>query len=80
MLIMPALIYVFETLKCAGIEEYETYRWFKGIERILKKSDIDLNADTLENNPSYELAQKLLDLPIDRALKSLLNVGVEEDI
>jgi hypothetical protein len=79
MIIMPALIYVFETLKNAGIEEYEAYRWFKAIERILKKSNIELNSSTLDNKPSYELAQRLLDLPVDRALKSLLNVGTEDE-
>lgn len=79
MIIMPALIYVFENLKNAGIEEYETYRWFKAIDRILKKSNIELNNDSLDNKPSYELAQMLLDLPIDRALKSLLTVGAEDE-
>ncbi|MGH4139481.1 hypothetical protein [Clostridium sp.] len=78
-LILPALIYTFETVKNAGIEEYDSYRWFKAIERILKKSKIDFNTETLENIPSYEIAQKLLDLPINRALSSLLQIGTEDE-
>ena len=78
-LILPALIYTFETVKNAGIEEYDSYRWFKAIERILKKSKIDFNTETLENIPSYELAQKLLDLPINRALSSLLQIGTGDE-
>lgn len=77
MMVFPALIYTFEKLRNEGIEEYENLRWFKSIEWVLKKSDIILNKDTLELKTSYELAQKLLNLPINRALKALVNI--EED-
>ncbi|MGC7872071.1 hypothetical protein ACPUYX_11145 [Desulfosporosinus sp. SYSU MS00001] len=78
-LILPALIYTFETLRRSGTDEYEMYHWFKAIEKALSKSNIKLNQETLENKPSYELAQKLLALPISRGLKSILNFGTEEE-
>ena len=77
MLILPALIYVFETLFREGIEDFETRRWFRVIEKTLKKDKIVLNEDTLNNIPSYELAQKLLDLPIQKALSVMAS---EDDI
>lgn len=78
-LILPALIYSFETLKYSGIEEYESYRWFRAIEHTLNKSEIELNQELLENKPSYELAQKILSSPISRGLKAIMNMGMEEE-
>lgn len=78
-LILPALIYTFEVLKSSGTEEYEIYRWFRAIEQALKKSDIELNRELLENRHSYDLAQKILSLPISRGLKSIITIGMEED-
>ncbi|KLU64847.1 hypothetical protein DEAC_c31750 [Desulfosporosinus acididurans] len=78
-LILPALIYTFETLRHSGTEEYEMYHWFKAIEKALLKSNLEFNQDTLENRPSYELAQKLLASPISRGLKSILTFGMEEE-
>ncbi len=77
LLILPALIYVFETLLREGIEDFETRRWFRVLEKTLKKDKIILNQDTLNNIPSYELAQKLLDLPIQKALSEMAS---EEEI
>ena len=71
MLIMPALVYVFETLHRAGIEDYDNLRWFLALRKTLEKYDVTLDAETLENVPSYTLAQKILDLPVDRALSAL---------
>ncbi len=71
MLIVPTLIYTFETLKREGTDEYEDLRWFKSIERTLRKNNLILNRELLENMPSYELAQKSLDFPVDRALEAL---------
>lgn len=71
MLIVPTLIFTFERLKSEGTSEYEDLRWYKSIERALKKYNLTLDAELLENTPSFELAQKSLDLPIDRALDAL---------
>lgn len=81
MFIMPALIYTFEILKNAGsgIDEYESYRWFQALEKIFAGSNMSFNSETLENIPSYELAQKILDFPVKRALLSLISIGTEDE-
>ena len=79
MLIVPTLIYTFETLKRVGTSEYEDLRWFKSVSRTLKKNNMSLDQETLENIPSFELAQKSLDLPIDRALEALTSQGMADE-
>ena len=78
MIIMPALIYVFETLHREGLENYNDKRWFTAISKTLSKYDVTLNRETLENTPSYTLAQKILDLPVDRALSALAEWSDDE--
>lgn len=73
MLIVPTLIYTFETLKKEGVSEFDDLRWFKSIERTLRKNDVIFDEKLLDSMPSYELAQKSLDLPIDRALDALVS-------
>ena len=53
-LILPALIYVFEQLKC-NMEEYESYRWFRSIGLVLKKHNMILNEELLRDKTSLEL-------------------------
>lgn len=78
MLIMPALIYVFETLHREGIDNYNDKRWFIALNKTLSKSNVTLNAETLDNTPSYTLAQKILDMPVDRALSALAEWSDDE--
>ena len=82
MLLYPALIYTFNLLKgCSDFEDYESRRWFKSIKYTLSKSNIALDTETLERFESYELAQKLLDYPVDRALLALADSEeIEDDI
>lgn len=79
MLIVPTLIYTFETLKKEDIGEFEDLCWFKSIERTLQKNDLILNYELLEIMPSYELAQKSLDMPIDRALDALVSLDTTDE-
>lgn len=79
MLIVPTLIYTFETLKKEGISEFEDLRWFKSVERTLRKNDMVLNEGLLDKIPSYELAQKSLDLPIDRAFDALVSLDTADE-
>ena len=78
MLIMPALIYVFERLHREGIDNYNDKRWFIALNKTLSKSNVTLNAETLDNTPSYTLAQKILDMPVDRALSALAEWSDDE--
>lgn len=78
MLIMPALIYVFETLHREGIDNYNDKRWFIALNKTLSKSNVTLDTETLDNTPSYTLAQKILDMPVDRALSALAEWSDDE--
>ena len=71
----------FETLKKEGISEFEDLRWFKSVERTLRKNEMILTEELLDNVPSFELAQKSLDMPVDRALDALISQDIldEED-
>lgn len=47
-LILPALIYVFETLKRSGTEEFEQRRWYRAICRTLSAQGLKLDQTTLD--------------------------------
>ena len=79
MLIMPSLIYVFETIRREGTEDYETRRWYQALKKTLGKHKITLTEESLAQYPSFELAQKLLELPMNKALSSLVSLGDTED-
>lgn len=78
-LIVPALIYTFEMLRKEGISEFEDLRWFKSIKRTLNRNDMILNEELLDTIPSFELAQKSLDLPINRAFDALVSQDVADE-
>ena len=79
MIIVPALIFVFEVMRREGIEEYENRRWYTAIKKTLAKYEIALNHDSLTDMASYDLAQKLLDFPIDRALQAITALDDSEE-
>ena len=79
MIIIPALIYALDTLKKDGIEPFEELRWLKSIRRSLKQYECELSADILDTIPSYELAQKLIDCPIDKALSAIVSYDTTEE-
>ena len=79
MLIVPALIYTFEMLRKEGISEFEDLRWFKSIKRTLNKNNMILNEELLDTIPSFELAQKSLDLPINRAFDTLVSMDTTDE-
>ena len=79
MLIVPALIYTFEMLRKEGISEFEDLRWFKSIKRTLNKNNMTLNEELLDTIPSFELAQKSLDLPVNRAFDALVSMDTTDE-
>lgn len=81
MIVLPALVYVFEELSKGDISEFEEYRWFKGLRKSLAKYNIILNDETIKREGSIKLAQKILDMPLERALEGLLtNEDDEEEV
>ena len=79
-IIFPALIYIFEQLKKDFNEtDYTEYKWFRALENIFKKNGEDLNKGLLENEISIDLAQRVLNYPIERAFNSLINEDKGDD-
>lgn len=79
-IIFPALIYIFEQLKKDFNEtDYTEYKWFRALENIFKKNGQELNKELLENEISIDLAQRVLNYPIERAFNSLTNEDEGDD-
>lgn len=77
-LILPALVYTFNYIKneldCSE-DDLASYRWYQVIEHALEKKGLELNKELLHRMESYELAQKILDLPVERAFKSISTIS-----
>ena len=78
MIIIPALVYVFELLRREEFESYEDNRWFRAIRKTLKNNSIELTEENLGIYSSIELAQKILDMPLSRAFENILNEDLNE--
>ncbi len=80
-IIFPSLIYVFENLKTIEMETIEDLRWFKTIKKVLSNLNIEMDKESLDSMVSYDVAQKIINYPVNRSLFALLslNNGEEED-
>ena len=80
MIILPALVYVFEELKQEnGIENNQGKEWFISLNLAYKKRGIEfINEIQDEDKPSIMLAQEAMELPLNEAL-SKLSVLYEDD-
>ena len=66
MIIIPALVYTFSTLKESGeqIFEYESKRWFIALKKACKNMEIDLDSEGIQNIDPLVISQKLINSPI----------------
>ena len=79
-IIFPALIFIFEQLKKDFDEnDFADYKWFRALRKIFEKNNQSLNKDLLENELSIDLAQKILNYPIERAFNSLKDENYGDD-
>ncbi len=84
MIVLPALVFVFEELKQEdGIENYEGTNWYISLSRAYKKRGVNLENE-LQNTekPSIQLAQEAMKLPLSAALSKLTDLfenGEEEE-
>ncbi len=74
-LILPALVFTLETLNREDKSDYEDFKWYKSINNKLALSNIELS----DNINTFEVAQKILDMPIYKAFDSLVKFDTEED-
>lgn len=73
MLILPALVYVFEELRQDdGIQKYENRGWYIALANSYAERNINLEVMLQEENKtSYYLAQEAMELPITKAFSLL---------
>ncbi|HHX62256.1 MAG TPA: hypothetical protein GX707_16325 [Epulopiscium sp.] len=79
MIVLPALIWAFENIRLSE-EFYETNkdaRWLKSINIVLEGSNLSLTPESIDRSSSFELAQNLLGMPLDRSLDGLSDIGEE---
>lgn len=82
MIIMPALIYLFTDIQDVPEERFEELsekRWFKSIDGVLRKMNLALDADHINRETPYKLAQLILGNPLNRALSALMIKDEGED-
>ena len=79
-IILPALIFIFEQLKKDFDEnDFSDYKWFRALGKIFEKNNQSLNKELLENQLSIDLAQRILNYPIERAFNSLKDENDGDD-
>ena len=73
MLILPALVYVFEELRQEGGEEtYHNKEWFLSLEKSYSKRGVVFMEEVLNTEKtSYQLAQEAMELPLSKALNQI---------
>lgn len=76
LLVMPAVIYMIENLRCEGTDRYKALYWYQKISSACKLQSVDFEEDLLESESktAVEIAQELLKLPINRAFAGLARV------
>lgn len=82
LLVIPALIEILEHLKGlrGEYDEIADLRWFRALDKILKKFHIVLEHGDLQEHSSLELAQKLLDCPLEHALNYVWRGAEEHEV
>ena len=73
MLVLPALVYVFEELKQDGGEEtYHHKEWFVALEKAYAKRGVEFMDEVLNpEKTSYQLAQEAMELPLSKAFDQI---------
>ena len=76
MIILPALIYVFEDLKAD--EDFETYgdkAWFLSLAAAYRRKKINFAEHIIKaENTSIKLAQEVMNLPLTKALENIVRI------
>lgn len=77
LIIIPALLYVLEEVSKRPIDErydYSQYGWYRAINKALKqKFDCDFESQAFSNLNMVEVAQKLIDSPLEDALAAMFS-------
>ena len=73
LLVMPALAYTIEVLRTDGIEVYKSLYWYRKISKACQLQGVDFENDIIYNyeKTSVEIAQQMLQFPINRSFANL---------
>ncbi len=77
MIVLPALIWAFENVRLSEdfYEMNKEARWLKSINIVLEGSNLALTPEAVEQSSSFQLAQNLLGMPLDRSLDGISDMG-----
>ena len=81
MLIIPSLVYALTEVKesRSHLYDYEDYRWYRSLRKAAEKMNVAFDEESLANIDPFDLAQKLMDSPIPKAVNYLRGDKDEED-
>lgn len=81
MLIIPSLVYALTEVKesRSHLYDYEDYRWYRSLRKAAEKMNVAFDEENLANIDPFDLAQKLMDSPIPKAVNYLRGDNDEED-
>lgn len=76
LLVMPAIVYMIDTLRDEGVEQYKPLYWYQKISKSCHLQNQSLEEDIIFNldKTSLEIAQEMLLLPIAKAFVGLSRV------
>ena len=76
LLVMPAIVYMIDTLRYEGVEQYKPLYWYQKISKSCQLQNQSFEDDIIynEDKTSMEIAQEMLLLPITRAFAGLSRV------
>ena len=77
--IFPALVYMINELKMEGGDDYRTHNWYVSLEQAYKNKGKDFEEEILSEKTAIELAQDIMDFPINKAFTKLTNLMNEEE-
>ena len=80
MLIIPSLIYALTEVKESRdhLYDFEDYRWYRSLRKAAEKMNVVFDENSLENMDPFDLAQKLMDSPIPKAVQYLRSDNDED--
>ena len=79
MVILPALTQLLNYMVIFRNGDIDGQKWYQVIERKIKSLDLDLQDLMKQNVSALELAQKILDNPLERAFMEVQGVIESED-
>ena len=79
MVILPALTQLLNYIVINNSSDNDGQKWYKVIERKIKSLDMDISDLMRQDISALELAQRILDNPLERSFEEIRGVIESED-